>query len=117
MGRNFIYTSSWHEGDVVEITSDSTIEQITPIVPRVHLVVGKGVHVDFNVDFTFADGTVLEVKEGGCLEVTSNVAVGKNCRIYAGSEALSLSDDTNLTIGQNSVLHWQRYACGRFRAD
>ena len=110
MGRNFIYTSSWHEGDVVEITSDSTIEQITPIVPRVHLVVGKGVHVDFNVDFTFADGTVLEVKEGGCLEVTSNVAVSKNCRIYAGSEALSLSDDTNLTIGQNSVLHLQRHS-------
>lgn len=110
MGRNFIYTSSWHEGDVVEITSDSTIEQITPIVPRVHLVVGKGVHVDFNVDFTFADGTVLEVKEGGCLEVTSNVAVGKNCRMYAGSEALSLSDDTNLTIGQNSVLHLQRHS-------
>lgn len=110
MGRNFIYTSSWHEGDVVEITTDSTIEQITPIVPRVHLVVGKGVHVDFNVDFTFADGTVLEVKEGGCLEVTSNVAVGKNCRIYAGSEALSLSDDTNLTIGQNSVLHLQRHS-------
>ena len=110
MGRNFIYTSSWHEGDVVEITSDSTIEQITPIVPRVHLVVGKGVHVDFNVDFTFADGTVLEVKEGGCLEVTSNVAVDKNCRIYAGSEALSLSDDTNLTIGQNSVLHLQRHS-------
>mgnify|MGYP000231487917 CR=1 FL=1 len=110
MGRNFIYTSSWHEGDVVEITTNSTIEQITPIVPRVHLVVGKGVHVDFNVDFTFADGTVLEVKEGGCLEVTSNVAVGKNCRIYAGSEALSLSDDTNLTIGQNSVLHLQRHS-------
>lgn len=107
MGRNFIYTSSWHEGDVVEITSDSTIEQITPIVPRVHLVVGKGVHVDFNVDFTFADGTVLEVKEGGCLEVTSNVTIGKNCRIYAGSEALSLSDDTNLTIGQNSMLYLQ----------
>ena len=110
MGRNFIYTSSWHEGDVVEITSDSTIEQITPIVPRVHLVVGKGVHVDFNVNFAFADGTVIEVKEGGCLEVTSNVAVGKNCRIYAGSEALSLSDDTNLTIGQNSVLHLQRHS-------
>lgn len=110
MGRNFIYTSSWHEGDVVEITTNSTIEQITPIVPRVHLVVGKGMHVDFNVDFTFADGTVLEVKEGGCLEVTSNVAVGKNCRIYAGSEALSLSDDTNLTIGQNSVLHLQRHS-------
>lgn len=110
MRRNFIYTSSWHEGDVVEITTNSTIEQITPIVPRVHLVVGKGVHVDFNVDFTFADGTVLEVKEGGCLEVTSNVAVGKNCRIYAGSEALSLSDDTNLTIGQNSVLHLQRHS-------
>lgn len=110
MGRNFIYTSSWHEGDVVEITTNSTIEQITPIVPRVHIVVGKGVHVDFNVDFTFADGTVLEVKEGGCLEVTSNVAVGKNCRIYAGSEALSLSDDTNLTIGQNSVLHLQRHS-------
>lgn len=110
MGRNFIYTSSWHEGDVVEITTNSTIEQITPIVPRVHIVVGKDVHVDFNVDFTFADGTVLEVKEGGCLEVTSNVAVGKNCRIYAGSEALSLSDDTNLTIGQNSVLHLQRHS-------
>lgn len=110
MGRNFIYTSSWHEGDVVEITTNSTIEQINAIVPRVHLVVGKGVHVDFNVDFTFADGTVLEVKEGGCLEVTSNVAVGKNCRIYAGSEALSLSDDTNLTIGQNSVLHLQRHS-------
>lgn len=107
MGRNFIYTSSWHEGDVVEITSDSTIEQISSNVPRVHLVVGKGVHVDFNVDFAFADGTVLEVKEGGCLEVTSNVAVGKNCRIYAGSEALSLSDDTNLTIGQNSMLYLQ----------
>ena len=29
MGRNFIYTSSWHEGDVVEITSDSTIEKIS----------------------------------------------------------------------------------------
>lgn len=110
MGRNFIYTSSWHEGDVVEITSDSTIEQISSNVPRVHLVVGKGVHVDFNVDFTFADGTVLEVKEGGCLEVTSIVTVGKNCRIYAGSEALSLSDDTNLTIGQNSVLHLQRHS-------
>lgn len=110
MGRNFIYTSSWHEGDVVEITSDSTIEQITPIVPRVHLVVGKGVHVDFNVDFTFADGTVLEVKEGGCLEVTSNVAVGKNCRIYAGSEALSLLEKKSLTIGQNSVLHLQRHS-------
>lgn len=107
MGRNFIYTSSWHEGDVVEITSDSTIEQISSNVPRVHLVVGKGVHVDFNVDFAFADGTVLEVKEGGCLEVTSNVAVGKNCRIYAGSEALSLSDDTNFTIGQNSMLYLQ----------
>lgn len=107
MGRNFIYTSSWHEGDVVEITSDSTIEQITPIVPRVHLVVGKGVHVDFNVDFTFADGTVLEVKEGGCLEVTSNVAVGKNCRIYAGSEALSLLEKKSLTIGQNSMLYLQ----------
>ena len=34
MGRNFIYTSSWHEGDVVEITSDSTIEQIASNVPR-----------------------------------------------------------------------------------
>lgn len=110
MGRNFIYTSSWHEGDVVEITSDSTIEQISSNVPRVHLVVGKGVHVDFNVDFTFADGTVLEVKEGGCLEVTSNVAVGKNCRIYAGSEALSLPEDKTLTIGQNSVLHLQRHS-------
>lgn len=110
MGRNFIYTSSWHEGDVVEITTNSTIEQITPIVPRVHLVVGKGVHVDFNVDFTFADGTVLEVKEGGCLEVTSNVAVGKNCRIYAGSEALSLLEKKSLTIGQNSVLHLQRHS-------
>ena len=110
MGRNFIYTSSWHEGDVVEITSDSTIEQISSNVPRVHLVVGKGVHIDFNVDFTFADGTVLEVKEGGCLEVTSNVAVGKNCRIYAGSEALSLSEKKSLTIGQNSVLHLQRHS-------
>ena len=110
MGRNFIYTSSWHEGDVVEITSDSTIEQISSNVPRVHLVVGKGVHVDFNVDFTFADGTVLEVKEGGCLEVTSNVAVDKNCRIYAGSEALSLSEKKSLTIGQNSVLHLQRHS-------
>ena len=110
MGRNFIYTSSWHEGDVVEITSDSTIEQISSNVPRVHLVVGKGVHVDFNVDFTFADGTVLEVKEGGCLEVTSNVAVDKNCRIYAGSEALSLLEKKSLTIGQNSVLHLQRHS-------
>lgn len=110
MERNFIYTSSWHEGDVVEITSDSTIEQISSNVPRVHLVVGKGVHVDFNVDFTFADGTVLEVKEGGCLEVTSNVAVDKNCRIYAGSEALSLSEKKSLTIGQNSVLHLQRHS-------
>lgn len=110
MGRNFIYTSSWHEGDVVEITSDSTIEQISSNVPRVHLVVGKGVHVDFNVDFTFADGTVLEVKEGGCLEVTSNVTVGKNCRIYAGSEALSLLEKKSLTIGQNSVLHLQRHS-------
>ena len=110
MGRNFIYTSSWHEGDVVEITSDSTIEQISSNVPRVHLVVGKGVHLDFNVDFTFADGTVLEVKEGGCLEVTSNVAVDKNCRIYAGSEALSLSEKKSLTIGQNSVLHLQRHS-------
>lgn len=110
MGRNFIYTSSWHEGDVVEITTNSTIEQINAIVPRVHLVVGKGVHVDFNVNFAFADGTVIEIKEGGCLEVTSNVTIGKNCRIYAGSEALSLSDDTNLTIGQNSVLHLQRHS-------
>ncbi len=107
MGRNFIYTSSWHEGDVVEITTNSTIEQINAIVPRVHLVVGKGVHVDFNVNFAFADGTVIEIKEGGCLEVTSNVTIGKNCRIYAGSEALSLSDDTNLTIGQNSMLYLQ----------
>lgn len=110
MGRNFIYTSSWHEGDVVEITSDSTIEQISSNVPRVHLVVGKGVHVDFNVGFTFADGTVIEIKEGGCLEVTSIVTVGKNCRIYAGSEALSLSEDKTLTIGQNSVLHLQRHS-------
>ena len=110
MGRNFIYTSSWHEGDVVEITSDSTIEQITPIVPRVHLVVGKDVHVDFNVGFTFADGTVIEIKEGGCLEVTSNVTIGKNCRIYAGSEALSLLEKKSLTIGQNSVLHLQRHS-------
>ena len=110
MGRNFIYTYSWHEGDVVEITSDSTIEKISSNVPRVHLVVGKGVHVDFNVDFTFADGTVLEVKEGGCLEVTSNVAVDKNCRIYAGSEALSLLEKKSLTIGQNSVLHLQRHS-------
>lgn len=110
MGRNFIYTSSWHEGDVVEITTNSTIEQISSNVPRVHLVVGKDVYVDFNVDFTFADGTVLEVKEGGCLEVTSNVAIGKNCRIYAGSEALSLSEDKTLTIGQNSVLHLQRHS-------
>lgn len=107
MGRNFIYTSSWHEGDVVEITTNSTIEQINAIVPRVHLVVGKGVYVDFNVNFAFADGTVIEIKEGGCLEVTSNVTIGKNCRIYAGSEALSLSDDTNLTIGQNSMLYLQ----------
>lgn len=110
MGRNFIYTSSWHEGDVVEITSDSTIEQITPIVPRVHIVVGKDVHVDFNVGFTFADGTVIEIKEGGCLEVTSNVTIGKNCRIYAGSEALSLLEKKSLTIGQNSVLHLQRHS-------
>ena len=110
MGRNFIYTSSWHEGDVVEITTNSTIEQISSNVPRVHLVVGKGVHVDFNVDFTFADGTVLEVKEGGCLEVTSNVTIGKNCRIYAGSEALSLLEKKSLTIGQNSVLHLQRHS-------
>ena len=110
MERNFIYTSSWHEGDVVEITSDSTIEQISSNVPRVHLVVGKGVHVDFNVDFTFADGTVLEVKEGGCLEVTSNVTIGKNCRIYAGSEALSLLEKKSLTIVQNSVLHLQRHS-------
>lgn len=108
MGRNFIYTSSWHEGDVVEITTNSTIEQINAIVPRVHIVVGKDVHVDFNVGFTFADGTVIEIKEGGCLEVTSNVTIGKNCRIYAGSEALSLSEDKTLTIGQNSVLHLQR---------
>lgn len=110
MGRNFIYTSSWHEGDVVEITTNSTIEQITPIVPRVHIVVGKYVHVDFNVGFTFADGTVIEIKEGGCLEVTSNVTIGKNCRIYAGSEALSLLEKKSLTIGQNSVLHLQRYS-------
>lgn len=110
MGRNFIYTSSWHEGDVVEITTNSTIEQITPIVPRVHIVVGKDVHVDFNVGFTFADGTVIEIKEGGCLEVTSNVTVGKNCRIYAGSEALSLLEKKSLTIGQNSVLHLQRHS-------
>lgn len=110
MGRNFIYTSSWHEGDVVEITSDSTIEQISSNVPRVHIVVGKDVHVDFNVGFTFADGTVIEIKEGGCLEVTSNVTVGKNCRIYAGSEALSLLEKKSLTIGQNSVLHLQRHS-------
>lgn len=110
MGRNFIYTSSWHEGDVVEITTNSTIEQITPIVPRVHIVVGKGVHIDFNVNFAFADGTVIEVKEGGCLEVTSNVTIGKNCRIYAGSEALSLLEKKSLTIGQNSVLHLQRHS-------
>ena len=110
MGRNFIYTSSWHEGDVVEITSDSTIEQISSNVPRVHLVVGKDVHVDFNVGFTFADGTVIEIKEGGCLEVTSNVTIGKNCRIYAGSEALSLLEKKSLTIGQNSVLHLQRHS-------
>lgn len=110
MGKNFIYTSSWHEGDVVEITSDSTIEQISSNVPRVHLVVGKDVYVDFNVDFTFADGTVIEIKEGGCLEVTSNVTIGKNCRIYAGSEALSLSEKKSLTIGQNSVLHLQRHS-------
>ena len=110
MGRNFIYTSSWHEDDVVEITSDSTIEKISSNVPRVHLVVGKGVHIDFNENFAFADGTVIEIKEGGCLEVTSNVAVGKNCRIYAGSEALSLSEDKTLTIGQNSVLHLQRHS-------
>ena len=107
MGRNFIYTSSWHEGDVVEITSDSTIEQISSNVPRVHLVVGKGVHVDFNVNFAFADGTVIEIKEGGCLEVTSNVTIGKNCRIYAGSEALSLLEKKSLTIGQNSMLYLQ----------
>ena len=110
MGRNFIYTSSWHEGDVVEITTNSTIEQITPIVPRVHIVVGKDVHVDFNVGFTFVDGTVIEIKEGGCLEVTSNVTIGKNCRIYAGSEALSLLEKKSLTIGQNSVLHLQRHS-------
>lgn len=110
MGRNFIYTSSWHEGDVVEITTNSTIEQITPIVPRVHIVVGKDVNVDFNVGFTFADGTVIEIKEGGCLEVTSNVTIGKNCRIYAGSEALSLLEKKSLTIGQNSVLHLQRHS-------
>lgn len=110
MGRNFIYTSSWHEGDVVEIITNSTIEQITPIVPRVHIVVGKDVHVDFNVGFTFADGTVIEIKEGGCLEVTSNVTIGKNCRIYAGSEALSLLEKKSLTIGQNSVLHLQRHS-------
>lgn len=110
MGRNFIYTSSWHEGDLVEITTNSTIEQITPIVPRVHIVVGKDVHVDFNVGFTFADGTVIEIKEGGCLEVTSNVTIGKNCRIYAGSEALSLLEKKSLTIGQNSVLHLQRHS-------
>ena len=110
MGRNFIYTSSWHEGDVVEITTNSTIEQINAIVPRVHLVVGKGVHIDFNENFAFADGTVIEIKEGGCLEVTINVTVGKNCRIYAGSEALSLSEDKTLTIGQNSVLHLQRHS-------
>lgn len=110
MGRNFINTSSWHEGDVVEISTNSTIEQITPIVPRVHIVVGKYVHVDFNVGFTFADGTVIEIKEGGCLEVTSNVTIGKNCRIYAGSEALSLLEKKSLTIGQNSVLHLQRHS-------
>ena len=110
MGKNFIYTSSWHEGDVVEITSDSTIEKISSNVPRVHLVVGKGVHIDFNENFAFADGTVIEIKEGGCLEVTINVTVGKNCRIYAGSEALSLSEDKTLTIGQNSVLHLQRHS-------
>lgn len=110
MGRNFIYTSSWHEGDVVEITSDSTIEKISSNVPRVHLVVGKGVHIDFNENFAFADGTVIEIKEGGCLEVTINVTVGKNCRIYAGSEALSLSEDKTLTIGQNSVLYLQRHS-------
>lgn len=110
MGRNFIYTSSWHEGDVVEITTNSTIEQINAIVPRVHIVVGKDVHVDFNVGFTFADGTVIEIKEGGCLEVTSNVTIGKNCRIYADSEALSLLEKKSLTIGQNSVLHLQRHS-------
>lgn len=110
MGRNFIYTSSWHEGDVVEITTNSTIEQINAIVPRVHIVVGKDVHVDFNVGFTFADGTIIEIKEGGCLEVTSNVTIGKNCRIYAGSEALSLLEKKSLTIGQNSVLHLQRHS-------
>ena len=60
--------------------------------------------------FTFADGTVIEIKEGGCLEVTSNVTIGKNCRIYAGSEALSLLEKKSLTIGQNSVLHLQRHS-------
>ena len=79
-------------------------------MPRVHIVVGKDVHVDFNVGFTFADGTVIEIKEGGCLEVTSNVTIGKNCRIYAGSEALSLLEKKSLTIGQNSVLHLQRHS-------
>lgn len=68
MGRNFIYTSSWHEGDVVEITTNSTIEQITPIVPRVHIVVGKDVHVDFNVGFTFAMERSLKSKRAAALK-------------------------------------------------
>ena len=42
--------------------------------------------------------------------MTSNVTVGKNCRIYAGSEALSLLEKKSLTIGQNSVLHLQRHS-------
>lgn len=62
------------------------------------------------MNFAFADGTVIEIKEGGCLEVTSNVTIGKNCRIYAGSEALSLLEKKSLTIGQNSVLHLQRHS-------
>lgn len=68
MGRNFIYTSSWHEGDVVEITTNSTIEQINAIVPRVHLVVGKGVHVDFNVNFALPMERSLKSKRAAALK-------------------------------------------------
>ena len=90
--RNFIYTSAWREDDVVDITADSTLEQISSIVPRVHLVVGKGVHVDFNVDFTFAEGTVIEIKDGGCLEIPKDITVA---------------------AGRGTVLHLQHHSvCG-----
>lgn len=90
MGKDVIRTSLWHDGDTIEISAATTLEQTGPTVPRVNLIVGAS--VDFSGEsFTFADGSTVDVRPGGELEI---------------------SEGQTVTVGQNSELRLRRHSVG-----